>query len=329
MQAPLISIIVPVYKVEPYLRRCLDSIINQTYTNLEIILVDDGSPDNCPHICDEYAAKDNRIVVIHKANGGLSDARNAGLEICKGDFISFIDSDDWVEPNYIDTLCKLLMENDADISIVSFEKTTSPNNPCKHTQENDKKIEVLNPRDTVTKLFTSDRIIFVTTWGKLYKKHLFSNIRFPKGKLNEDEYVTYKLLYYSTRTVFQNIQLYNYFQHSGSIMANISKDSLRIFDAHLERHSFFKEKKDLALQRLCLKCLCWDLLFAYSKQSMNNSTSTFQTKESILMDYRKHVAELTSIEKFSIELLIHTFFAKFPYTYILYQKFSPYKIRKT
>ena len=101
MTTPLISIIVPIYNVELYLRRCLDSVLNQTYTNLEIILVDDGSPDGCPQICDEYAAKDKRIAVIHKENGGLSDARNAGLDICKGKYISFIDSDDWVDEKYI------------------------------------------------------------------------------------------------------------------------------------------------------------------------------------------------------------------------------------
>ena len=105
---PLVSIIVPIYKVEPYLRRCLDSIVNQTYTNLEIILVDDGSPDNCPQTCDEYAAKDNRIIVIHKENGGLSDARNIGLDIWKGDYISFVDSDDWVEKKYIEIFKNLV-----------------------------------------------------------------------------------------------------------------------------------------------------------------------------------------------------------------------------
>ena len=113
---PLVSIIVPIYKVEPYLRRCLDSIVNQTYTNLEIILVDDGSPDGCPQICDEYAAKDNRRVVIHKENGGLSDARNAGLDSCKGEYVSFVDSDDWVDEKYIEILLNLATKENADVA---------------------------------------------------------------------------------------------------------------------------------------------------------------------------------------------------------------------
>ena len=111
MKQPLVSVIVPIYKVEPYLRRCLDSIVKQTYTNLEIILVDDGSPDGCPQICDEYAARDKRIIVIHKKNGGLSDARNAGLDICKGEYISFVDSDDWTNENYIANLLDIITKN--------------------------------------------------------------------------------------------------------------------------------------------------------------------------------------------------------------------------
>ena len=117
MQNPLVSIIVPIYKVEPYLRRCLDSIVNQTYTNLEIILVDDGSPDGCPQICDEYVAKDKRIIVIHKENGGLSDARNAGLDICKGEYISFVDSDDILDLNAVEYM--LNAGTDVDIVITN------------------------------------------------------------------------------------------------------------------------------------------------------------------------------------------------------------------
>src|SRR5574344_122915 len=113
----LVSIIVPVYKVEPYLKRCLDIILNQTYKNIEIILVDDGSPDKCPQICDEYAKKDNRIIVIHQENGGLSAARNTGLDIAKGEYISFVDSDDWVHLQYIEVLLTSALKENADIII--------------------------------------------------------------------------------------------------------------------------------------------------------------------------------------------------------------------
>ena len=131
MPQPLVSIIVPIYKVEPYLRRCLNSIVNQTYTNLEIILVDDGSPDGCPQICDEYAAKDKRIVVIHKKNGGLSDARNTGLDICKGEYISFVDSDDWVDEGYIEKLLSFTQKENADIAIGENIRTKGCSKPAK------------------------------------------------------------------------------------------------------------------------------------------------------------------------------------------------------
>lgn len=331
MQSPLISIIIPIYKVERYLRRCLDSIINQTYPHLEIILVDDGSPDRCPQICDEYAAKDKRIIVLHKENGGLSDARNAGLDICKGDYISFVDSDDWVETDYVRTLFELLNKNNADISIINFKKTTSdtPNPYVRPKSRYIKKIEILDSEKSASKLFSSDETIFVIACCKLYKKHLFSEIRFPKGKKNEDEYIAYKLLYTSKKTVFQDIPLYNYFQHSESIMANIGTDSLRIFDAHLERYIYFKTKKEQKLLQLCLRSLCWDTLFAYSKFSQGKPVTFFSTKKDALSEHRKYVSEYAAIGKCSIEKLILIFFATFPYTYLLYRKISPYKIRKS
>ena len=115
----LISVVVPIYNVENYIKKCVDSILSQTYKNLEIILVDDGSPDNCPQICDEYAQKDNRIKVIHKENGGLSDARNAGIDISKGKFITFIDSDDYIEKDYVEVLYNSIKENASDMAIGS------------------------------------------------------------------------------------------------------------------------------------------------------------------------------------------------------------------
>ena len=120
MNLPLISVIVPVYNVEPFLKKCVDSIVLQTYANLEIILIDDGSPDKCPEICDAYARKDNRIKVVHQENGGLARVRNVGIENATGDYITFIDSDDFVAPNYVDFLYKGIFENNADMSIASF-----------------------------------------------------------------------------------------------------------------------------------------------------------------------------------------------------------------
>ena len=185
MIRPLISIIVPIYKVEPYLRQCINSIVNQTYTNMEIILVDDGSPDDCPQICDEYAAKDKRIVVIHKKNGGLSDARNAGLDICKGEYIYFLDSDDYIGNNTISVLYQQLEKNkQCAIAIGYF--TAFCEGVCKPYR---KEWQFNHPRHIKWVDFAERMLMeksnFAAT-AKLYKRELFEKLRFQKGKKNED-----------------------------------------------------------------------------------------------------------------------------------------------
>ena len=209
----LISVIVPIYNVEKYLRRCLDSIINQTYKNLEIILVDDGSPDNCPEICDEYARKYERVKVIHKKNGGLSDARNIGIKQSKGDYITLIDSDDCVTHDYCEFLYNLLKKYNADMSI------------CKHLVKYDdfgeistgtKKEYILNPEKALKMLLYSDDID-VSAWGKLYKRKLFDNIEYPKGRLFEDSATTYKLIDLCKTIAFKSEEKYIYFVRKDSI----------------------------------------------------------------------------------------------------------------
>ena len=327
MNHPLVSIIVPVYKVEPYLRRCLDSIINQTYTNLEIILVDDGSPDNCPQICDEYAAKDNRIVVIHKENGGLSDARNAGLDICKGDYVSFVDSDDWIAFSFAESLLQVIDQYKADIGIASFIRTSNPFTANIKTETN-LNIEELDSLQSVKKLWSDEYVTFVTSWGKLYRTSLFSSTRFPKGKIHEDEYTTYKLLYRASKTVFLNNPLYFYFQRNDSIMANASSDSLRILDAMIERYHFFKKNNEMEIVGLCLQSLCWDLLFAYSSCGRLAHIKGFSRKE-ILKLYQETVYDYAEAPLAHRYLKTLKIFAVFPFLYLFYRKLSPFKIRST
>ena len=182
MKQPLVSVIVPIYKVEPYLRWCLDSIVKQTYTNLEIILVDDGSPDGCPQICDEYAARDKRIVVIHKDNGGLSDARNAGLDICKGEYISFIDSDDWVANIYIEAMLKATITNNAEMVVGNFIRANQTYS-LQISNYSLANVETLSPIQAVKKLWSPEYVIFVTAWAKLAKRDLYKDICFPKVTL--------------------------------------------------------------------------------------------------------------------------------------------------
>ncbi len=214
---PLISIIVPIYKVENYISRCIDSIINQTYKNLEIILVDDGSPDNCPKICDDYASKDDRIRVVHKKNGGLSDARNAGIQVATGGYISFIDSDDYVSLDFIETLYNTITSENSDVvecSVVKF--------------YDDRHFEAYNDDfkiasfDTVSSLsaLISENPFHQHVWNKLYKSELVIDIPYAVGKLNEDEFWTYQIFGKSKKVTKINKTMYYYFQRESSIMGN-------------------------------------------------------------------------------------------------------------
>ena len=221
---PLISIIIPVYKIEKFIDKCIKSIISQTYRNLEIILVDDGSPDKCPGICDKYAKIDNRIKVIHKPNGGLSDARNAGIDICKGDYIGFVDGDDYISENMYEHLLDHCIKCNADMSICGIYaidedySNLSIYNPMIYKETILSNIQALNH------LFLTFDVNFEVAWNKLYKRDLFlnkDNIRYPYGKLHEDTYTTYKLLYYANNIAVFNEPLYYYVQRSGSIMKRI------------------------------------------------------------------------------------------------------------
>ena len=213
MEKDLISVIVPVYNVEKYLEECVNSIINQTYKNLEIILVDDGSKDNSSKMCDELAKKDSRIKVIHKENGGISDVRNVGIENSRGKYIQFIDSDDFMEDNMIETLYKDILENEADVSMCSYYLFKDG---VKTTDATYKK-EIYN-KEQILKEILLDEKVRSYLWNKLFKKSLFSGIYFPKGKVFEDIYVIPFIFEKSNKVVFNNIPLYYYRQREGSIL---------------------------------------------------------------------------------------------------------------
>lgn len=210
----LVSVVIPIYNVEDYLIRCIDSVINQSYSNLEIILVDDGSKDKCGSICDTYAKKDNRIIVIHKTNGGLSDARNAGIHVAKGKYISFIDSDDYVAINYIEELVRVLELTQADMSVVDVQ-VVNENTPYSVNRiEGD--ISILSKYDAIIRAL---KLSFrQSAWGKLYRLDIFDDIEFPKGMLYEDLAIVYQVLYKMNTIALSTAQLYKYEIRSGSIM---------------------------------------------------------------------------------------------------------------
>ncbi|MGQ7384572.1 glycosyltransferase [Streptococcus suis] len=233
----LVSVIVPVYNVEKYLSQCLDSIIHQTYKNLEIILVNDGSTDGSGKICDDYAAKDGRIKVIHQENGGLSDARNKGLDLMTGQFVTFVDSDDYLENNCIHTLYTYAYTCKTDISIgkfIEFEENTSQFLFHNHLN-NGNKIEFLTGDQCLERHHKYFLSIFVTAWAKLYRTSLFNDsnpckkIRYPLGVLHEDQYTTHKLFFKSNKIVFVNDYLYVYRVRKNSI-TNTPLSDKRIMD---------------------------------------------------------------------------------------------------
>lgn len=212
----LISVIIPVYKVEDYLVRCVNSVIKQSYKNLEIILVNDGSPDRSGEICDEYTRIDDRIKVIHKENGGLSDARNAGIEIAKGDYLAFIDSDDWVNEDYFMKLYELIITTQSDIASCSYLKTDGNEIPTYQ----EKKVYNFTSLEALEQLTNQFYSQLVVAWGKIYRANIFEDIRYPYGKIHEDEFVIHHLISKTDNIVLTNEQLYYYYQRADSIIGS-------------------------------------------------------------------------------------------------------------
>lgn len=237
----LISVIVPIYNVENYLVKCIESIINQTYSNLEIILVDDGSPDNCHIICNEYAKKDSRIKVIHKKNGGLSDARNAGLEIATGEYISFIDSDDWIYKDMYTDLIDLIKNHDADISSCSVYKFYE-NDKFNLDYDKEFNIKIYSNEDALRSLIREEEIK-QTVWNKIYKRNIIDDIKFEIGKIHEDEYWTYQVIGNSKRVVHIDKPMYYYLQRENSIMGEkYSEKRLHGIYSRKERLDYIQQK---------------------------------------------------------------------------------------
>lgn len=210
-----ISIIIPIYNVEQFLPKCLESIICQTYQNLEIILVNDGSTDHCPQICDDYAAKDNRIKVIHKENGGLSDARNAGYQLVTGDYLAFVDSDDLVSLDFYKNLLKISIERNADIVEGGVFKFTDEKDLQNFQQDNN--VEEFETEKALE--FLMKEKLKQVVWNKLYKTNIVNNLLFEKGKIHEDEFWTYQIFARAKKIVKTNYLLYFYRQQEESIMA--------------------------------------------------------------------------------------------------------------
>lgn len=223
-----ISVIIPVYNVEGYLERCLMSVIGQTYENLEIILVNDGSTDGSGELCDEFAAADSRIQVIHKENGGLSDARNVGMDMATGEYIGFIDSDDWVDRDMYEVLYGLLIEHDAEVSICRYRNIYNDWTEDESTDQ----IEVYDNLSALRAIIVNENNLFPThnVWNKLYKRELVDKFRFIKGKLVEDLYFTPYVVFASRRSVYTNSAKYNYLRERPDSIMNTPVNIRRMND---------------------------------------------------------------------------------------------------
>lgn len=238
-----ISVVIPVYKVEPYLDQCVQSVVDQTYTDLEIILVDDGSPDNCPAMCDAWAERDSRIKVIHKQNGGLSDARNAGLEIATGSYISFVDSDDWVSPDMFELLVGILEQADAQIAecgTVSVYPETE-RQPCERPEGSTPAFATYGTEEAMRHLLAED-VFSPMVWNKLYRRECISNLRFEVGKLHEDVFFTHQAFGNCARIAKVETACYFYLQRHDSIMGKpFSLGNLDSLEGKLRRMQYMQD----------------------------------------------------------------------------------------
>lgn len=240
MNTPLISVIVPVYKVEPYLRQCVDSIRNQTYTNLEILLVDDGSPDNCPAICDAYAAQDPRVRVIHKANGGQSSARNVALDDCTGEYIAFVDSDDWIEPTAYEEMMSFVQVKQLDVVYcVPNEITDGEVTGTRYHYYPDE--TVVDAKEILARTLRNE--ISAEPWLKLCHRRCWDGLRFPEGRIYEDVAIAFYPLVKAERAVgFLDRALYNYrINRTGTTYSRKPIARYHFYLALRERYAYARE----------------------------------------------------------------------------------------
>ncbi len=304
--SPLISIVLPIYNVGKYLPRCLDSIAIQTYPNLEILLIDDGSTDESPKICDSYVAKDSRFKVIHKVNGGVSSARNCGIRMMTGKYMTFIDPDDMVADDYVEVLYDSIKNNNSQISICGV-KTVFSEKFCT-VDASERRNEIFTSEQAIEKMLYQDEVD-VNAWGKMYLSSLFEGIEYPEGKINEDTAVTYKIFAKANVISFDTYKCYFYIQHSESIMHQrfaerkmslidfsdeclqyVEKNFPQIVNAAVCKHvtdSFVLLCKIYECSPLNKECLdkCWKIIKKYRWSVIKNPKARNKTKIACLTSY--------------------------------------------
>ena len=306
----LISIIIPVYKVEEYLEKCIESVLKQTYTNLQIILVDDGSPDNCGKICDEYAKKDPRIEVIHKVNGGLSDARNVGIAKAKGKYIGFVDSDDYIKEDMYEILINLIKEYDADVSICNLYDVIDGK---EYIRNNENGIQEYS-RLEILKEVLLDKNIQSYAWNKLYKKELFDEIKYPIGKKYEDIGTTFYVFEKCNKIVVTSKPEYYYLKRSDSLVNNVTESTVLDYTDIIIQRYLYTQKNIEELRKYNNYYLAKTLITAHNDIELLGSIiekmqekykELYNLVYNIMKNNRKDIEELFNDEqKKTIENLI-------------------------
>lgn len=296
-----ISVIVPIYKVERFLDKCVDSIVKQTYTNLEIILVDDGSPDSCPALCDDWTQRDKRIRVIHKENGGLSDARNIGLDCAVGKFVTFVDSDDYIPADCIEKLHKALVENNADISAGNYLKVNDHGVQLKKEKWECIDYSILSGSEVLYRRFDlhSPTSVLVMACAKLYKRDIFRNFRFAKGRLNEDEFAFFPIYSQVEKVVCIEDIVYFYLQREDSIMGQkISEKRIKDNIDYWEERLILTKQETALYKRVAVAYCSWIYLTA-----LPNTEENSILRKVLVKKYRKYIVNYVFDRKVDLPML--------------------------
>lgn len=289
-----ISIIIPVYKVEKYLRKCLDSVCAQTYKNLEVLLVDDGSPDNCPAICDEYAAKDSRIKVIHKKNAGVARARNSALDVATGDYISFIDSDDWIADNTYEYFMENLQKYEADCIVGRCRIVYDRNDELEYTEVKPQEIKVLTGTEAMKGVLDNGS----AAWNRLFKKSTFASLRFPVDRINDDEVTALHAYADCSKVVFMNEPTYLYRIRENSITTSaFSFKKVDVFYNSMDNLEFIKQKRPELIPNAEAKCVKAALYCYYNVGKIKTKDSEEKKKVSDIRKQIKNAIKKIDVKK--------------------------------
>lgn len=326
---PKISIIVPVYNVEQYLENCIKSILNQTFEDIEIILVDDGSTDNSGRICDSYKGKDKRIKVIHKKNGGLSSARNCGIEMASGKYIGLVDSDDYIHPKMYEILYKNAIKYSSDIVVGSYKSVDNMDDSDIYNDVKiDGEIQNYTSIEALEELYNENDLDFIISWTKLYKKCLFDDLKYEVGRIYEDQFIIHKILYKSKIVTYVPALLYFYQQREGSIMH--SKFSIKNLDSiyyKKDRADFYREVGLKKLTHLAEFKYINGLFYEYFK-AKNELDNIDRELKNLRKDFKDRLRILLKNPMYNKkEKLLWIAFCIHPYFYELYENIKSRKLK--